>query len=187
MKNRTRGFSLVELLVVSAMTVGMCLTLAYVVRMGLRSWQTTSNRMTVSFELRRGLNAMSRELVQTRASLLQVPGLGSMPADGNFYSGVQFPIPQDVDGDGTVLNGSGVLEWSPNLITYSLGGLDGRQVRRTQGGAVSVLAHGVTSLQFRRLVATPYIVEMRVRVQRGSATGGFINQADLSTQIRLRN
>ena len=187
MRNKVRGFSLIELLIVSVMTAGMCLALASVLRMGHRSWQVGRNSMTVSFELRRGLNAMSRELAQTQVGLLQVPGLGSLPADGNFYNSVQFQIPQDVDGNGTVLNGAGALEWSPNAITYSLGGLDGRQVQRTQGGTVSVLAHGVTAPQFRRLTATPSVVEMRMTVQRGTTTGGFLNQASLSTRVRLRN
>ena len=185
--NRVQGFSLFELLVVSLITVGMCLALASVLRMSARSWQAGQNHMTVSFELRRGVNAMSRELAQTQAGLLQVPGVGALPANGNFYNSVQFQVPQDVDGNGNVLNGAGVLEWSPNAITYSLGGLDGRQVQRSQGGAVSVLAHGVTALQFRRLTTNPSIVEMKMTVQKGSATGGFLNQADLTTRIRLRN
>ena len=185
--NPAKGFSLIELTVVSLMTVGMCLALAAVLRMGQRSWQAGQNHMTVSFELRRGINAMSRELAQTQAGLLQVPGAGALPANGNFYNSVQFQVPQDVDGNGNVLDGAGALEWSPNAITYSLGGVDGRQVQRSQGGAVSVLAHGVTALQFRRLTTNPSIVEMRMTVQRGSSMGGFINQADLTTRIRVRN
>ena len=184
MKSPVRGFSLIELLLVSGMTAGMCLVLATGLRMGYCSWQVGENSMTVSFELRRGLDAMSRELAQTQVALLKVPGVGPMPADGNFYNSVQFQIPQDVDGNGTVLNAAGALEWSPSTITYSLGG---GHLQRTQGGTVSVLAHGVTALQFRRLAANPSIVEMSMTVQKGNVPGGFVLQAVRSTRIRLRN
>ena len=184
---RVRGFSLVEVLVVSVVTAGICLALASVIRMGLRTWQSSENQMTVSFELRRGIQSMTRELAQTRSDQLEVPGLGAMPANGAFYTSVRFRVPQDVDGDGTVLDGAGVLEWSPNQITYSLGGLGGQQVQRTQAAAVATLAHGVTTLRFRRLAATPSIVEMMMTVQRGATRGGYVQQADLSTRVRLRN
>ena len=182
-----RGFTLVEMLVVSVVVAGMCLTFAAVIRMGLRTWQSKENQMTVSFELRRGIHAMARELEQTRSDQLEVPGLGAMPADGNFYSSVRFRVPEDMDGDGTVIDGSGVLEWSPNQVVYALGGAAGQEVQRTQGAAVSTLANGVTALQFRRLAANPSVVEMSVTAQRGTTNGGFLNQASLSTRIRLRN
>ena len=183
----SRGFTLVEMMVVSIVVAGMCLVFASVIRMGLKTWQAKENQMTVSFELRRGVHAMARELAQTRSDQLEVPGLGAMPANGNFYNSVRFRVPQDVDGDGTAIDGSGVLEWSPNQVVYALGGADGREIQRTQGAAVSALANGVTALQFRRLAATPSVVEMSVTVQQGATNGGFLNQASLSTRIRLRN
>lgn len=184
---RINGFSLVEMLVVSVMVAGMTLAFAAVVRMGLRTWQAKENQMTVSFELRRGIHAMARELAQTRTDQLEVPGLGAMPADGVFYNSVRFRLPEDVNGDGTVLDALGALEWSPNQVSYTLGGLDGRQVQRTQGAASTVLAYGVTGLRFRRMAANPSVVEMSITVQRGATTGGYVQQADLSTRIRLRN
>lgn len=186
MRKRQRGFSLVEVLVVSVMAGVMALAVASVIRMGLRSWQSSENQMTVSFELRRGIHSMARELSQTRSDQLEIPGLGAMPADGVFYNSIRFRIPQDVDLNGTVLDAAGTLEWAPSQITYSLGGINGRQVQRTQG-TVTTLAHGVTVLQFRRLAANPSVVEMTMTVQRGADRGGYVQQADLSTRIRLRN
>ncbi len=184
---RSGGFSLVEVLVVSVMVSGIALVLASVIRMSLRGWQARDNQMTVSYELRRGIHAMARELERTRSDQLEVPGVGAMPADGNFYNSIRFRIPQDVDGNGTVLDGAGAIEWSPNQITYALGGVGGLEVRRTQGAAAGTLAYGVTGLRFRRQAATPLMVEMSVTVQKGATSGGFIQQGDLSTRIRLRN
>ena len=181
------GFSLVEVLIVSVMAAGICLVLASVIRMNLRGWQARENQMAVSYELRRGIHAMARELARTRSDQLEVPGVGAMPANGNFYNSLRFRIPQDVDGNGSVLDGAGAVEWSPNQITYALGGSGGLEVRRTQGAAGSTLAYGVTGLRFRRQAATPLVVEMSLTVQKGAVSGGFVQQADLSTRIRLRN
>lgn len=180
------GFSLMEVLIASAILAGFCLVLASVLRMGQRNLQTSQNSMTVSFELRRGITSMSREMAQTQTGWLEVPAGGPLPADGSWYPGIRFRIPEDLDGNGTVLNAAGLVEWS-NPVSYTLGGLDGRQVQRTQGAQVQVLAHGVTALQFRRQAATPSVVEMNLAVQRGDSTGGYLQQASLSTRIRLRN
>ena len=183
---RNDGFSLVELMIASAIVVGMALMLAATFRESQRSWQSRENTMTVSFELRRGVQSMTRELSESSGQWMQVPGVGTFPADGNTYNSIQFRVPEDINGDGAVVDGAGNIEWSAP-ITYSLGGNNGQQILRTQGGNVRVLAHGVTVLRFRRLPATPLVFEMNVTVQRGATPGGFLQQSALGTRIRLRN
>ncbi len=174
------GFSLTELLIASVVMVAMVGVLAAVLRVGQRSFQVTQNTMTISYELRRGINLMSRDLAQTQGAQLNIP------ADGNWYNNLSFRIPQDLDANGTVLNGAGVLEWS-NPIQYLLGGVDNQQAQRIQNGNTQVLAHRVTLLRFRRTVANPSIVEVNFQVQRGANLGGFIQQANVTTRVRLRN
>ncbi len=123
---------------------------------------------------------MSRELASTQTGQL------SVPADGNWYANLTFRVPQDQNGDGTVLDSQGVLEWS-SPITYSLGGLDGRQAQRTQAGVVRILANGVTALGFRRQAATPSVLEINLTVLKGGSTTSFTQQASLGTRVRLRN
>jgi len=170
-------------MVVSAMVAGMGLTFAVVLRTEARGWQTRENQMTTSSELRRGIQSMARELAQTSSSQVTSP-----PADGNSYTSISFSVPEDRDGNGTVLNAiTGALEWSLNPITYNLVGVNGgsQQLQRTQGGVVSPLAYGVTALSFRRQAATPSVLEMNVTVQRGAADGA--QPVTLSTRVRLRN
>lgn len=181
-----RGFSLVEMMIASAIVMGICLALIAVIRMNHRSWQTRENSMTISFELRRGVDAMTRELSQTQQQWLELAGGGAFPADGVVRSSIQFRMPQDNDGDGTVLDAAGATEWSAPIV-YSLGGLDGRQIVRAQGGNNRVLAHGVTALSFRRAAAFPSMVEMGLTVERGNASGGFLQQVNHGTRIRVRN
>jgi prepilin-type N-terminal cleavage/methylation domain-containing protein len=178
-----KGFSLVELLIATAIVGGISLVLIAALRMGQQSWQAEDVRMSVSQELRRGIDAISRELAATQAAELD-----EIPATGSWYAGaVVFRVPQDRDGNGTVLDAAGVLEWS-DPITYSLGGMDGRQVIRTQVGAADrVIANGVVGIQFRRQAANPSVVEMRLTVRRGGITGEFTNQSDLTTRVRVRN
>ena len=178
-----KGFSLVEVMVASGIAAGMALSIGMVLRAGARGWQATQDQMTSSFELRRGIHAMARELAQTRSD--QLVGL---PADGNSYVSVQFRVPEDRDGDGTVLDAAGALEWSANPITYALGGTNGQELQRTQTGAAlspRTLAYGVTALSFVRRSANPLVVEMNVTVQQGAANGA--QPVPTSTRVRLRN
>lgn len=147
---------------------------------GQQSSQTAQAHMDVSYELRRGVDAMSQELASSRDDQLDVP------ADGNWYNSLTFRLPVDLNGDGTVLDTAGALEWSANPITYSLGGISGDQIVRTNGTQLRVLTNGVQALQFRRMSATPDQVEILVTVQRGFLNG-FQNQGTLTTRIRLRN
>lgn len=184
---RRRGFTLVEVLIVCLMASIMALAFAVVLRMGARTWISRENQMTLSLELRRGLQSMVRELAQTGTAQLEVPGVGAMPADNNFYNTVRFRLPEDTDGNGSVLDGTGNVEWSANQIAYALGGVDGQQIQRTQGANVTVLANKVTALQFRRLTATPQILELSLTVQTGGSTGNFLQQVTHTTRVRMRN
>lgn len=200
-----QGFSLVEVMVTSGIAVGMALSLGMVLWAGARDWQAGQNQMTTSFELRRGIHSMARELAQTNTQVNQgqlevlVNGVWMLwppspppPPDEPSYPSVRFRVPQDLDGDGTVLDAAGVPEWSLVPITYSLVTPLGeqQQIQRTQPGVAGVVtpltvAYGVTALSFRRQAATPSVLEMNVTVQRGAANGA--QPVTLSTRVRLRN
>lgn len=180
MKRNSGGFGLMELLIASVIVVFISSVLVVVLKQGQEAWRTRSNTMTISFELRRGMQSLTREIAQTRANQMNIP------ADGNWYNTMTLSVPQDVDGNGTVLDGAGALEWS-NPIQYLLGGVDGRQVQRVQAGNTRVLAHGVTLLRFRRTAASPSVVEINFSVQRGALNGNFIQQVGQTTRVRVRN
>ena len=166
----------------TAIVAGLASAIVAALKVIQQSWQISDAYMTTSSELRRGIDAMSRELASTQSA--QLVGL---PADGNWYTSLIFAVPADVDGDGTVLNSGGNLEWS-SAITYSRGGTTGTQALRTQAGNLNrVMANGVTTLRFRRQVVTPNIVEINMTVLRGTSTTDYPNQASLSGRVRLRN
>jgi len=201
-----KGFSLVEVTVAGAIVAGMGLVFATVLRTETRGWQASENQIMTSFELRRCIHAMAQELAQTNTAAaggnLQVfvgGGWAPWAADGISYPRVRFRVPEDRDGNGTVLDAAWVPEWSASSITYGLGGVNGQELQRMQMAppplpGVRTLAYGVTALSFRRLVAPPNnsMVEVSVTVQRGAAnpgaaTSGEAQPVTLSTRIRLRN
>ena len=192
-----KGFSLMELTVASAIAVGMSLTCALVFRTGIRGWQVSESYTTASFETRRGVHAMARELAQTRSNQLEVQTIAGGPwvewpaaalTAGTSFSSIRFRVPEIVAPNTTVLDAAGAVTWSVNPITYDLGGVSGQELQRTQTGAAVTpltVTSGVTALSFVRRAATSLVLEMTVTVQPGAANGA--QPVVLSTRIRLRN
>lgn len=170
-----------ELMVTMSIVVSISGVLVAVFRMNQQCWEVAQAHLSVSMELRRAMDEMSRELVSTQVAQVDIP------ADGNWYPSITFSVPEDVDGDGTVLDSSGVLEWSDS-ITFSLGGETGEQALREQDGELDrIMANGVTELEFRREAATPNVVEVQMTVEKAVHTKDFPHTATLSTRVRLRN
>lgn len=212
MTRMNRGFSLVEVAVASAMATAMSLGMVLVMRAGERTTQSKNDQMSISTELRRGINSMAADLLSTRSDQLMRPSGGGAwvawadnPADLATYNGFRFRMPQDVDLNGTVLDAAGVLEWSPNTFTFELGGVNGQEllrVERDPGGAVVVnplnpldnprrLAYGVTALTFRRWSGATSVIEISITVQRGAVTPGAPTSGEarpvtLTTRVRMR-
>ncbi len=187
-----KGVTLVELLVATCIVMIMCVALAYLLRWGMSFWQASQSHATVSAELRRGMHTLVRDLSQTREDQLRLADGSPMPADGAWRNTIRFQVPQDQDGDGTVLDAAGAIEWNPNPITYSLGGLDNRQLIRSQvriGSPTDLgVGYGMTGLQFRRTLVDRALVEVQVTVQpRVNARDPLVQPVTLSTRIRLRN
>ena len=176
-----RGFTILELLVATAIMAGMSGVFLATLRMNQQSWETSQSYLTVSGELRRGINEMSQELASSR-----LDQIGGVPADGVWYDEITFAVPEDLDGDGTVLDASGDMEWS-NPITYST--VAEQALREQDGSDDRVMANGVQVLEFKREPGAllEEIIEIRMTVERAADTGDFSNQAVLSTRVRLRN
>ena len=207
-----RGFSLVEVAVASALATAMSLGMVLVMRAGERVTQVEGDQMSISSELRRGMNSMASNLLSTRSNQLLRPAGGGAwvawadnPPDLATYAGLRFRMPQDLDLNGTVLDAAGIVEWSINTFTFELGGVNGQEllrVERDPGGAVVVnainpldnprrLAYGVTALTFRRWPGATSVIEISMTVQRGAVvpgapTSGEAQPDSLTTRVRMR-
>ena len=174
-----RGFTLIELMVSTAIAIGIGAVLTMTLKMSQQSWEVSDAYLTSSLQLRLAAETLSHDLVAAKNTTL------SIPADGTWYNTISFQVPMDTDGNGVVVDGGGALELSP-VLSFFLGGTSGSQVIRTVNGTPNrVVANGVSVLRFRRQAATSQVVEINLTVQRG--LGDFKNTASFTTQVRVRN
>jgi len=147
MKN-SKGFTIIEVLV-SAVVISLLILAAFaVLDVGRGSWFNSDVRTELRKEIIRAFMAMERELRETRP----VSGGPSARISLNYgetSSSISFQIPQDIDGDGMILDVLGEIEWSGN-ITYSLNG--NNEIIRTAPNGTTVLAatRSITGLEFSR-------------------------------------
>jgi len=172
-----KGFSLVELIVTTAIFCLIFIVIFGIMTEGLRFWHIADANIELQQDLRRGLMAMDRQLRQTRTSQI------SIPADDNYYASITFKIPEDTDGDGDTIDASGNIEWSGN-ITYSLNA-NSQIIRVCPAGAL-VLANNISVLQFKRFSGNPEVVEIDVTAQ-GAVAPGKISAINILSLVKVRN
>lgn len=186
---KTMGFTLVELMVVLVLFATLSSAIATLVFSAQRSWGTGSGQAVLTAELRRVLDVMSRELVESRPSQIQRPA-----ANGQWDAQMIFRIPQDrtVPPDGSVLDANGeIAEWS-NDITYAQGRSNScaRTAVNDPGllprTFVTTLANHITTLQFRRQAATADVVEIQMTASTMTELGQTMSRT-MGTRVKLRN
>ncbi len=182
-----RGLTLVEILV--AVGVLGIVTLAVVAFLGSTqsTWAEGSGQAILSAQLRRAMDGMTRDLVKCPVSQIDQPD-----ADGEWAETIVFRVPQDGDGDGSVLDENGsIVEWSPwtrILWNEETSGLQERVATGLQEPLFTtrVLASRITDLQVRRQVATPDVIEIRLTAGTTLENGRIISRTTQS-RVYLRN
>ncbi len=172
------GFTLLELMVVIFIfSIIMAATFG-VLSMGTQSWHTGSTQVELQQETRRAMDWMVKEIRQSAEDAIP-----SMPNPSLSYNSnsITFRVPDDIDGDGDVIDVGGDIEWG-NTITYSL---LGNQVQRTSVGVTTVLANRVVNLQFTKAANIP-IIEISLQAQKDAVPGRAM-QSTLNSQVTLRN
>jgi len=144
-------------------------------QVGVRSWEVTEGRTMLQQQLRRAAVYMNEDFMQCGATTID-----GCPADNVWYTSISF---RKATG---VLNGNPV--WSPDVITYALGGLGNRQVVRTEGAVQKVVANNAVSFRVRRSPAMPSLLEFLIGVQDEADTPNEeCLSEESSMKIRLRN
>lgn len=179
--------SLVEVLVVMAIFGILSIGISMVIFSSQRSLTTGSGQVVLTSELRRGLDQISRELAESKPSEIQRPA-----ANGAWDTQLIFRVPQDTNGDGTVLDANGeIAEWS-NWITYQgdRANMFSRSVPNPPNTiprtAVTVLASRITGVQFRRQPATADVVEVQLTASTITELGQVMSRT-MGTRVKLRN
>jgi prepilin-type N-terminal cleavage/methylation domain-containing protein len=173
-----KGLTLTEVLIVIVLLAVTMLAVFAVMDVGRRAWFAGD----VSTELRREIinvfTTMDRELKETR------PAQQSLTS-GSTSATLTFKVPQDRNGDGTVLDASGNIEWSDNM-TYALNG--DNEITRTVAGitpVTTVIARDIVNLQFSRPLSTINLLVIDIAAQKESQ--GRVAQDGGELKIKMRN
>lgn len=132
-----KGFSLVEVMVVSALFTVICAAVYAVLLSGNKVWNFTEPRIMMQQEARNSLLRMSGDIRQANSVTTPEPGSTSSSCQITDSSGVS--------------------------VTYSINA-DGELVRAT-GAGESILAHNISAVGFTREASNPAVIKIEVTAE----------------------
>jgi len=171
-----RSFTLIELMISCAILTILIFALFQAMDTGRNLWFSGDVSMQLRQEIIKTFARMERELKTTRPAQINLTIGTSGPT-------LTFKIPQDVNGDGTILDAYGNIEWSPN-ITYTLNGAN--QITRTDSIRAAVIANNVTSLRFSRPISLANILQIDITVNKTTLNGRQLQDSG-QLIIKMRN
>lgn len=172
------GFTLVEVMVTLFIFSIIFMGIFVVLASGRATWHTADTQIQVYEEIRKALVNMDGQLRQARSSVIT-----GVPADGNYYPSIIFKVPQDLDGDGDVLDALGNIEWSGS-ITYALNA--DNQIMRTGPSGSSAVANNISQLQFMRPTGNPNVIQIYMKATKATLTGRILEDS-INSSVKMRN
>ncbi|MDP6686070.1 MAG: prepilin-type N-terminal cleavage/methylation domain-containing protein [Candidatus Omnitrophota bacterium] len=173
--NSKFAFTLIEVTIAIALFSIIIAAIFSVLAVAKNSWKSGTSQLTVQQDARKGLRSMTNELRQCGVSTIS-----GVPADGSNYTSITFNIPDSISVSG--------ITWSTN-VQYSLGGLNGTQLLRTQDSSQTVLANNISALTFSRTASDPATVNISITAQKNTFPGLTAIQTNLALtgQVKVRN
>ena len=184
-----QGFSLTEVMVSMAIFVLVAAAVNTVLIVGDASWQTNNVQVQLQQELRKAMEWMKDDLRQTgSAAIMNVPvnvapDIAAYPDPTtdpayNWYTAITFQKAAGTAG--------GVIAWNANATQFVL---NATNLQRIEGAQTRTIATNIQTLQFRRLNATPDILEVALLAQRRTYGGakGITISSTLDFKVQLRN
>ena len=174
----TKGFTLVEVMVVTALATLLIVSVASLLTLGQRVWQDAEAGVITQQEARRALNELRLDLMSSSWAL---PAQGGPPQAITIAAGgtsITFQIPSSTDTSG--------VTWG-DVIRYRVGGT-GTQLLREDltTGQTRIAANAVQNITFGQLAGQPTVLTVLINSQQSSlSTRTFSNQ--LQTNVAVRN
>ncbi|MGA2775638.1 MAG: prepilin-type N-terminal cleavage/methylation domain-containing protein [Candidatus Omnitrophota bacterium] len=169
-----RAFTLIETLVSLLIFTVIAMGIFLVVSVAQRSWFTGDTAVEVRQQIIIALITINRELSETASA--QTNLTAATPK-----SSITFRIPHDNNGDGSVVDVSGNIEWS-DPITYSCDASG--NLTRTYEGVTSIMAHDISSLQFTNTQSR--LIQVDITAQKTDDTGKLTQDVEQAV-IKMRN
>ncbi len=167
-----KGLTLVEVLVTSVVLAVLIVALFLVLNIGQRSWIQGDANIQLQQEIARAVVVISRELKETAPKKVRIQA-----------SSITFNVPQDLNGDTSVVDADGYIEWSPDII-YSLNGSN--QITRSFNGATSIVANNISALQFSFVPNEEAVIQLNLTASKTSDTGKLVQDSGQAV-VKVRN
>ncbi|MBU0468803.1 MAG: prepilin-type N-terminal cleavage/methylation domain-containing protein [Candidatus Omnitrophica bacterium] len=178
-----KGVTLAEIMVTMLIFSIISVALFTMSIVGENSWQVTQAKTEVIQELRKSMDAMNYDLIETGSSAISnvLPDTDASPyedtaEDDDWYSSITFQLPTGVSG--------GSLQWGSDNIQFMVNG-ENQLVRITPSGT-RVVAQNITSLGFYRSSSNSDMIQIALTAQK-TTTRGMKIQLEVNFSVKMRN
>lgn len=158
------GFTLAEVLVAAGiLAVIGTIMLSFFIQ-GSNLWQLITNQSDLRSAARNAINFMAQELRNATRTSSETPSPNlSIPSKPN-NSSIDFYLPSDLDGNGTIINAVGGTEWDKNnKIQYQyIPGL--KRLRRLEKGEQYIIANEAALVEFEDNSINPVLNNNELKV-----------------------
>ncbi len=187
-----RGFSFAEMMVASAIFMSSAVVFLMFMSQNSESWQTTSIQQGLVSDIEKAAAEVNRELRNATRSAAGSPPNATRVSATDF----RFYLPGDVDGNGTILDATGNIEWATvNQIQYFYDAGTRRLLRRTLQAGVPVgtdrvIASDVTAAAFADQASDATLLSDEIRLTLTTARTTVKNRtltSSVNSISRLRN
>jgi len=179
----SKGVTIAEIMVTMLIFSVISVALLTTSIVGENSWQVNQARTEVIQELRKSMDAMNYDLVETGSSAISnvLPDSDSSPyedtaEDDDWYSSITFKLPTGVSG--------GSLQWGTDNIQFIVNG-DNQLVRVTPS-ETRVVAQNITSLGFYRSSSNSDMIQIALTAQK-TTTRGIPIELEVNFSVKMRN
>ncbi|MFC1703354.1 PilW family protein [Candidatus Omnitrophota bacterium] len=162
--NKTSGFSLMEILVASAILALVMGALSSIYISGLDVWESGTNQADLQAQARAALNYMVAELRNATRTSSQNPSPNlSIPSVPNNKQ-IHFYLPGDKDDDGFLTDANGDIEWVTNSQIHYQYIPGQKMLRRSVGGNHRIFATDVSDVEFEDITVDPTLALNELRI-----------------------
>jgi prepilin-type N-terminal cleavage/methylation domain-containing protein len=187
MKKTAEGFTLIEVMIVAAISTVILFGVFSILKVSNEQLETIHGKMSLEESSREALFKMAQEIRQTSHSQITNFGTGQSLSGNTINFRVPVPDPDEL----TLKDGSYAPVYAAD-INYSLDAETHQIIRTSQEAGVTkqaVLANNVTSLAFSRSSAISALVTITASVQQQLADGRLIPEQPISMtmQAEARN
>ncbi len=158
------GFTLVEVLLATAILVVISAIMMSFLIQGSSLWQFITNQSDLRSTARNAMNYMTQELRNSTRTSSEIPSVNlSIPSTPNNNS-VDFYLPRDLDGNGYIIDSLGATEWDKsNKIQYQyVPGL--KELRRLEKGNQYIIARDVATIEFEDHSINPVLRNNELKI-----------------------